>query len=143
MVYQVTKGGVARWAWKGVNNPLPPCDWPLAEVRVQCLTAVKFLAAQYAAYNAGSQRRRPLGPLQRSLTKLQFAALGNDFNLLAQALDAFDSAPAAAEWLTQPAAELQGAIPARLVTRSSGWWRVVNALVRRESKKYEPGISMS
>jgi len=138
-VYQITNTGVALLAWNGVNNPLPPHAWPLAEVRGRCQTAVKCLAAQYEAYNAGSPRRRPLGPLQRRLTQLQFAALGNDFKLLAQALAVFDSAPAAAEWLTQPAAELHGAIPARLVTRSTGWWRVFNALVRREGKKIRTG----
>jgi len=141
MVYQVTKGGVAQWAWEGVNNPLQPNPWPRGEARRRCHEAVNLLAANYEAYNAGVKPRPWVGPLKRRLTQLQFAALGNDFKLLAQALAAFDSAPTAAAWLTQPAAELQGAIPARLVTRSTGWWRVFNALVRREGKKYEPGLS--
>lgn len=131
-VYQITRTGVSEWAWTGWNNSQPPGNLSLAEVRGRCWGDANVKAQLYQAYFAGVQRRPRLGPLQRLLRQQGFGAIAGDFHLLEQALFAFGNAGAAAAWLTQPAVELRGALPARYVRASAGWFRVFHELVRKE-----------
>ena len=135
-VVHIARPYVRQWCWLPHSNEPRghPRHRTLRQIRAECLATAHEKAVAYEVLFKGV---RPVvyAKSAKRLAKAFDIPEYRASQLLDRAQAAFGGIRRALNWLSAPARELDGEIPASLARYSRGWFRVCDALTR---KQYAP-----